>query len=35
MKISVTAKAQEKISEIAKKKKLESPVIRIFVEGFG
>lgn len=35
MKISVTTKAQERIADIVNKKKLENPVVRIFIQGFG
>jgi Fe-S cluster assembly iron-binding protein IscA len=35
MNISVTSKAREKIAGIVKDKKMESPVIRITMEGFG
>jgi Fe-S cluster assembly iron-binding protein IscA len=35
MNISVTSKAREKIAGIVNDKKMESPVIRITMEGFG
>ena len=35
MNIRVTPKARERIARIVKDKKMESPVIRIIMEGFG